>query len=260
MKTCSYILIAGTIAVLVVTILVFCQPASRRESYDAKCDDLRVVRLDSGKPGKCVGIVGGVHGNEPSGMVALNAIVASGFKPTTGKLVLIPEANQCGLRNKVRHQPSSTTQSADINRNYTSEGGTDFKSREILSAFRSCDLVIDLHEAWGYYRTTPPSVGSTLTPTSDNLSVSLARKAVERLNVGISNPDKKFEVLQNQSCRIGETLGCHMEQNKRPYILVETTGQKDVQPLPLRVAQVKTILSSILSDMGLIAPEVESLV
>ena len=41
-----------------------------------------------------------------------------------------------------------------------------------------------------------------------------------------------------ESCTIKSTLACYMQKHKRPYILMETTGQNDIQPMHVRVRQI----------------------
>ena len=55
--------------------------------------DTPVYILDSGKPGGAVLIVGGTHGNEPSGYVAA-LLLAENARPTAGKLFIMPYANR----------------------------------------------------------------------------------------------------------------------------------------------------------------------
>jgi predicted deacylase len=248
-------LIVITVAFLVifiVTIIIILLPPKENFS-NMECKYLNVKILDSGLPGMCIGLIGGVHGNEPAGSVALTNFLKTKIKPIKGKIIVIPEANHCGLQMSTRVQPFPDSKNKeDINRNYTKKGGTDIKTKKILKALKECDLVIDFHEAWGYWKTTPYSVGSTLIPTTTQLSTSLAEKAVSRLNKNITDNDKKFETLTQKSCTINTTMGCHMEKNKRNYILVEVTGQEDIQQLETRVSQNNTVIYSILSDLEMI--------
>ena len=54
--------------------------------------DTDVYVLDSGKPGASALVLGGTHGNEPSGYMAAIVLIENAM-PTTGKLFVIPFAN-----------------------------------------------------------------------------------------------------------------------------------------------------------------------
>jgi hypothetical protein len=54
--------------------------------------DTNVYVLDSGKPGGTMLVMGGVHANEPAGMMAAVLLVENA-RLTTGRLIVIPQAN-----------------------------------------------------------------------------------------------------------------------------------------------------------------------
>ena len=61
------------------------------------------IILDSGKPGPCLLIIGGIHGDEPCGINAIQAIVQDpeAYRPTHGKMMLMygnPQAIKKGVR------------------------------------------------------------------------------------------------------------------------------------------------------------------
>jgi len=104
-----------------------------------------VLTRDSGRPGPRLLVVGGIHGDEPSGALAAKAL-AKGLVPKRGTLLLLPEANPEALAAGVRSQGSPAV---DLNRTFP---GTDTsRPATIFALARSADLVLDLHEegrAW----------------------------------------------------------------------------------------------------------------
>lgn len=201
------------------------------------------VRYNITKHPKIV-ILGGTHGNEPAGTEALKEIV----RIKKGHLVVIPEVNEFGLRMGTRWNFSLDP---DINRNYV-DGGRCAKSRYVMNEIKDADLVVDLHEGWGFHKINPNSIGSTISPTNYNLSQHLAEICVYNINMSITNPNHKFEILKGRSCEIKTSLACYCENNNIPYLLIETTGQNDVQPLETRKNQMKMIVNTILDEMKMV--------
>jgi len=111
------------------------------------------VLLDSGRPGPAVAVVGGLHGDEPSGAEAARALVGRGA-PARGSLAVLAEANPAALAAGTRAAPGGS----DMNRLFGErrlgqDGGPEARrAAAILEAALGADLVLDLHEeggAWG---------------------------------------------------------------------------------------------------------------
>lgn len=204
-------------------------------------------------PGPFICLIAGTHGNEPAGSVALNELVQQWQQNPpkfVGHIRVIPNINTWGLANNVRYKSFlSFLPDADINRNYNENGGTDEISREVVTLTKGADLVIDFHEGWGYHVCQPTSVGSTLTPSDFSPAPEIAQVAVANINASTPNTGSNciFAVLRGASCDIKTTIACHMQKNQRPYILVETTGQNNIQPLRTRTDQVKMVVASALT-------------
>jgi len=195
-----------------------------------------------------IGILGGVHGNEPAGCVALTNLIKSNYFGSISQskgidFVIIPCANPYGLKHNQRHQPDILN--PDLNRNFGSEDGDCQVSKEIIKSFKDCDLVLDFHEGWGFHKQVNDSIGSSINPTETKLSQMLAKGAVEALNSEIVDPLKQFTLILDDSCDITTTLRCHFNKKGRNYILIETTGQNNIQPMNIRTNQIKIILDSI---------------
>lgn len=226
-----------------------------------KCNQLEVVKIDSGVPGPCIGIITGVHGNETAGPITLMRLIKSHdplLRPKRGKIIIIPKANQCGLNQRMRWNPSGKIKDLfryDLNRKFNEYGGTNEKSDEITKVFQSCDLILDFHEGWGWYVQTkdslgPTSLGSTIFGTSQPIATRVARKAVAKINEEI-DPKKRFVQIIGKSCEIPSTLSCYCEKAGKAQLVIETSGQNDIQPLIVRAEQIKKVIAVAKQELGI---------
>ncbi len=211
--------------------------------------------IDSRIQGPCIGIVCGVHGNEPAAVSVVQKMLKNGqVNLQSGKLVIIV-ANPCGLKLNQRENPYTHK---DINRSFTSSGGTDESTSNIINLLQTCDVIIDFHEGWGWYSQPPSiinwyakSIGSTLSPSNDAIWNFLP-SVVDELNSSIDASFKKFALLKDTSCEIATSLACWAQNNNIPYLLVETTGQDNVQKMIIREQQIRIVLRSILEALNVV--------
>ncbi len=198
-----------------------------------------------------VGLIGSVHGNEPVGHVALSELVRDAWFDkfaSRGLFIrVIPRPNPWGLKNGMRYQPSMMH--PDINRNFAGEG-TDPTSREILRLIGDMDMIIDIHEGYDFHLLNPQSVGSTLSPSNSGDAIAIAKLAVSRLNQDIIDPFHKFIILFDQACVIPNTLACYRKGKQAQYILVEISGQNDIQPIDVRKKQAFVIIDVALNYLS----------
>lgn len=201
-----------------------------------------------------VAIIAGTHGNEPAGTIALEKMmrdrVFDGLNGTTVGVRVIPRVNEWGLKLGTR----KTLSLQDVNRNYLVKRGNvegrEGVSDEVARLTKDANLIIDLHEGWGFHQFHPTRIGPTLS-YSGKLGEFLSQKAINEVNETIGDAMKKFVLMNGDMCDIPTTLGCARHTLKKDYILIETTGQNDIQPLSVRTQQhavlVMTILKSILN-------------
>lgn len=242
------------ILILVLVLIVFVNIRNKETLImgTPACLEPEYTIIDSGIPGPTIGMVGSVHGNEPAGSYTLSRIVQKGeFKPIRGKLIIITKANPCGLLENMRRNPHSLL---DINRQFDENGGTDITSQRIINILKPCDLILDFHEGWGWHLETKNSynplqqisVGSTITPGDHTFWKELAPRIINRINLGIKDPLKKFSIIWGASCKIPTSLNCYAALNLRPYLLIETSGQNNIQPIEVREGQNKIIIRTVL--------------
>ena len=217
------------------------------------CESIDIHVFGSGKP--YVVILGGVHGNEPSGCVALSHIINQlndrSMKLVKGTLVIIPCANKCGIWWDSRYVPFRIM-NRDLNRNFPSKPFGPSKcilSEKIIGYVNGADWIFDIHEGWGYHSMDKNSMGSTIVPVKS--TVDLSNKIIDHLNKKIENKNKKFMIYSKEDIKKG-TLRVYCDTLKKKYILMETTGQKNVQPINLRKEQVKMAVYLFLKEIKML--------
>jgi predicted deacylase len=216
----------------------------------------------------------GTHGNEPAGSVALTGLLPAFGRAAVDygiKIRVIPRINPWGLD----HNKRENEHGVDINRAYGPTGSLSLSALwnanaaaqkdtiDVLSAaprvkelIAAADLVVDFHEGWAWHVSTPASIGSTVTPGDSDGEIVLANRIITGLNTSIVDDSKKFMMLPGKSCDIKSTVSCHCKKSGQPYILVETTGQNDIQPLSIRVTQVQTVCHIVISTYAIGIPNI----
>lgn len=191
-------------------------------------------------------IQGSVHGNEPSGSNTCLQLLKDDFKVSKGTVVIFPFPNVFGYKMNLRRQFDFYP---DINRNFLNNGKC-FISRKIIDIVKNSDFIVDLHEGWGYYRMNYKSIGSSLSTTT-KFSNDLSHNIVNNLNKIIKEKNKNFSVNDRfTECRIKGSLRCFLNKLNKNYILVETTGQNNIQPLNIRVNQMKFIVKEVINKIN----------
>lgn len=238
------------ILVILILILYFFHNKNHVIDHFHVSNNKKIIYYDIiSTPRPLICFIAGTHGNEPAGTNALMRLITT-FHNTLkkGTIRIIPAVNVWGLLNSNRYTSKLgvLTENSDINRNYTGEG-TEILSKTILNLIKNADMVVDFHEGWGYHKCQPSSIGSTINPTSNINAESIAKLAVKKINKNMNLKGcKEFSCLHN-SCEISSTLSCNMETNNKPYILVETTGQNNIQPMETRIKQINIIIKTVLN-------------
>ena len=180
-------------------------------------------------------VQGNVHGNEASGFYTCIDILKKYSKLAKGTLVVFPMPNKIGLEKNLRSKIMNDY--LDINRNFIDDGKC-FISKLVIGIIKHVDWIIDFHEGWGYNNIHSNSIGSTI-GYSNQVSKNIAKYILFNLNTDLTGY-KKFN-LNNDYCIIKSTLGCYCNKKNINYLLIETTGQNDIQDLNIRVAQMNKI-------------------
>jgi hypothetical protein len=149
--------------------------------------------MHSGVEGPRVVVLGGVHGNEPGGWIA--ALAIADWDVRVGSLVVVPQANIVADRALERTLPEL----GDLNRLYpgsTAPGALPMArmAYEIVQLAREvdADLLIDMHESWGFYRertagqTGTAFIGQTVSEGGGVQALPTFARVVDAVNAQIS--------------------------------------------------------------------------
>jgi predicted deacylase len=194
--------------------------------------------------GPTILIIGATHGNEPAGYYGIkeymNKLNKQQITLKKGKIIFIPAVNYCGLQlNRRNHNTAG-----DINRLYKDMENNNIINKLIINFSKTSDFIIDFHEGYDYANKSDETLGSTITPSDTEKSLQVVNIVVNNLNKIIDIDYKKFKINHNK--KIKGTFREYADFKKLNYILVETTGQNNVQPLNVRVEQCINIISSVI--------------
>ncbi len=258
----NYILV-----LLIILIIIFLLFNIYSSTYLEKiCNNLEYFYYGESTPkNKTILILGGIHGNEPAGSRAIiqfmNDINIKRININNNRIILIPYVNYCGIQTNKRFIPfiGDLNRKFPITENYNQEDLNPIINK-ILILIVEADFIIDFHEGWGFYKENKGSIGSTITPTNTDISNEIAELVYKDLNNNITDTNKKFTILTDNEKNISSdpdkygknedikyTLRYYANLIKKNYILIETSGQDDIQDLYIRIAQDRTVIDTVLT-------------
>lgn len=208
--------------------------------YTITCNGVKYYTFDSGIPGNHTLFIGSIHGNEEAGYYALKQFIYSNFKPIKGKITIIPVANACGLHVASRNNPMGDY---DINRTFPDKR---ILNSAILKLVHKADLVVDIHEGWGFHKIDSYSIGSGIYTKSNNKTEKIVNELIEVVNKDIVDPNKQFTTFKLPP--IVGSLQYYCNEKNIDYILIETSGQYNIQPIDIRVNQILKIIKYIIDN------------
>ena len=216
-------------------------------------------------------IIGGVHGNEPSGSVAATHIQRN-WIPKRGTFVVIDRANIIGLSHSTRYIRGARDGENDLNRNFPQDDLTAPKgplAKEIwtLASILRPDVLFDLHEGWGFYaqlKDNPHeklvgakkfSKGSSIICTEK--AAPLAQFMIDEINESIPRNDRKFWMITppisgGLAMRLATTFGTLA-------LVTETTSRSGSQSLTMRAKQQLALVARGVRELGFVEGTFQSL-
>lgn len=204
--------------------------------------------LRAKKPGPTILIIGGMHGNEPSGAAAAEQIAS--WNIARGTLVIVPQANVLALQAKKRRTPGLAGSAGDLNRAFPIGG----KPRDgIATALWNLvdthkpDWVIDLHEGFDFHRSNKKSVGSSIIHSAQKRAQALATKMIASVDATIKTAGQRFDRIKTQVA--GSLARAAWENAGIPSMIIETTTK--THALSYRVRQHRLLVHTLLHDLGL---------
>jgi hypothetical protein len=184
---------------------------------------------------------------------------------------IVPTSNPCGLRQQTRE-----SEGVDLNRGFT-DGRNELPERftkrdsgeanaileqQIRSARSQYATVwvVDIHEAWGWIRDRQGSIGSALhVDPADPVAWTMSERMVARVNSCLNLLGRFNFMVEPDLYEEGGTLGAHIQwlrnetgpmhgPNCLHYILIEITGQHNVQSREVRTRQLKHLIYSLMDS------------
>ena len=240
--------------IIIVLLIIILSIISFDSFIFEKCNKFKNLQHHKSNKPKVV-ILGSIHGNEPAGshaIIKLNQLIKQKkIILKRGNLVLLPFFNSCGNTLNLRNFPSLSN-SVDLNRSFYSKK-SNFKMIEKLKKIvTNADMVLDLHEGWGYNTSDRRSLGSGIYPNRPRLN-NLCQHLKRKLNNNIHNKKKYFvtkplpKEMANQ-----KSLSNYCLNKNINHILIETTGHNDIQPLSLRINQNLNVFMNLFKNMKII--------
>ncbi len=204
--------------------------------------------LRAKKAGPTILIIGGMHGNEPSGAAAAAQIAS--WNIGRGTLVIVPRANVLALQAQKRRTPGLAGSAGDLNRAFPIGGkprdgiATDLWN---LVETHKPDWVIDLHEGFDFHRTNKRSVGSSIIHSAQERAQKLATKMIAAVDATIEAAGQRFDRIKTQVA--GSLARAAWENAGIPSMIIETTSK--THALSYRVRQHRLLVYTFLHDLGL---------
>ncbi len=215
-----------------------------------KPSNLDVYVLNGKEKGPVLMVVGGIHGDEPSGSKAVELYKNVSIKK--GTLILVPRANAYALSKNKRYIYR------DMNRLF---GANKYKGYESLvveklkTLIQRSDMLINLHEGEGFFSADSKNYGQSIVIDAVNIKV-FADGVIRSLNGKVKNKDYYFSL--NYQKTMDESTK-HPEQRDSatcyafyssgiPAFGVEVS--KDIKDEKIRVAMQCMAIKSFADQLG----------
>ena len=203
------------------------------------------------KKSKNILIIGGTHGDEPSSTLSLYKLITylKNKKIYNGFITIIPKLNKFGYYVNDRYA-YHFFKKYDINRCYPNKF---FINKIVTKLIPKYDFIIDHHEGYHYHKTVKESIGSSLSLENyEKLTNKKIKKILNKLNKTI--PEKKEFVFNKKKYIPDHSLRDFIDKKypKKKYILLETTGKFNKEPIRKRTFKSLYIILSLLRNKNVI--------
>lgn len=216
--------------------------------------------IDSGREGPTVLVVGGIHGNEPAGVHAAEAMAH--WSIGRGKLLVLPRANQPALAAGQRCIPEAPSDRGDLNRNFPKADGPEEPAGPLAEALWTLtsehrpDWLLDLHEGYDFTQINPDSVGSSIIRVPSQAADEVVDEMLAAVNRTIEDPEKKL--VPKRPPVDGSLARAAAEHLSTESLILETTRKS--QPVSLRARQHRIMVHRFLEQRGMSPGEVDTLI
>lgn len=230
--------------------------------------DFTLHKLDSGRPGPTILVIGGIQGDEPGGFFTA-ALLVSHYKIKTGSVWVVPNLNFLSIIHNSRGMHG------DMNRKFADLDAKDPEYEAIqkikgIIADKRIDAVLHLHDGWGFYSPTyvdewqcPQRWGQSViidqervdAPRFGNL-LELAQKAADDANQRLYEPLHAYHVknththdLNSETAKeMSKTLTYFAIGNGKPAFGIE--GSKNLTPIESTYYHL-AVVESFLTSFGI---------
>ena len=208
--------------------------------------------------GPTVLIIGGMHGNEPAGAAAAEAIAC--WTVQHGRVVVAPRMNPPALAAQKRLIPGLSEPEGNLNRHFPTRSPVrEGIATDLWALFEAVepDWVLDLHEGFAFRRQNSGSVGSSVIACADERATSLATKMIAAVDATIVDADRKFTLLKDP---IESSFARAAWENAGvPSMILETTYGKYASEgketrsfgVSLRARQHRLMVHTFLTELGM---------
>lgn len=154
---------------------------AERQLLPGSPDQTTLYIVESEKEGPAVLVIGGIHGNEPAGVLAAESIAT--WAVDRGSLLVIPRANIRAVSAQTRCAPGG----GDLNRSFPGTPRGDSSQRlagaiySVMEEFRP-RWVIDLHEAREFELLASGALGQTIIYPRSSSSLDIVTQVIETVN------------------------------------------------------------------------------
>ncbi|MDQ7832110.1 MAG: M99 family carboxypeptidase catalytic domain-containing protein [Desulfovibrionaceae bacterium] len=207
--------------------------------------DFTLHKLESGRPGKTLLVVGGIQGDEPGGFTTA-ALVISHYRITSGSVWVVPNLNFPSIIKNSRGIYG------DMNRKFEDldpsdpEYETISKIKKIITDER-VDAIVHLHDGSGFYRPVredamrcPERWGQCVVIDEERTSeprylelAALADRVVTRVNAGLYDPEHVYHVKNTltrqkdtvMAKEMAKTLTYYAINNGKPAFGIEASKE-----------------------------------
>lgn len=224
--------------------------------------EFSIHKLESGKPGPTVLVIGGIQGDEPGGFHAASLLVTN-YKVTNGSIWVVPNLNFESIIYRSRGV------NGDMNRKFATvrQSDPDFSAVERIKELiidPQVDIVFNLHDGSGFYRTrhidrlhSPQRWGQSIIIDQEELAVDrfsrigeLSRKVASEINHALLDPEHEYRV-KNTKTREGneemlKTLTYFAINNGKAAVGIEASKNLQThQRVYYHLKAIETFLSNI---------------
>jgi hypothetical protein len=230
--------------------------------------DFTLHKLESGRPGPTILVVGGIQGDEPGGFYTA-ALLVSHYKIKAGAVWVVPNLNFLSIIHNSRGMHG------DMNRKFADLDPKDpeYEAVQKIKAIISdnqVDAVLHLHDGWGYYSPTyvsewqcPQRWGQSVIIDQDSVDaprfgnlLELAEKAVSETNEHLYEPLHAYHVKNTHTREVDDTTAKEMSKtltffainHGKPAFGIE--GSKNLTPIASTYYHL-AVVESFLKSFGI---------